>query len=67
MTSCSRLWFVIHHASLSDAGKSQSRQKFTSCDVLVIVATSAFGLSVDFPDITSVTIYGCPADGLVYM
>ena len=52
---------------MSDAGKYQKQEKFTSCDVLVIVATSAFGLVVDVPDIKSVIIYGCPADGLVYM
>ena len=55
---------------MSDAGKSQRQEKFTSCvscDVRLIVATSAFGLAVDVPDIKSVIIYGFSADGLVYM
>ena len=52
---------------MSDAEKSQKQEKFTSCDVLVIVATNAFGLAVHVPDIKSVIIYGCPADGLVYL
>ena len=46
LEKCCRNWFVIYHASMSDVGSHRSRNSLH-----VIVATSAFGLAVDVPDI----------------
>ena len=61
-----RCWFGIYHASMSEAGKSANQERFKQGHMCVMIATSAFGLGVDVSDITSVILYGCPLDGLMY-
>ena len=67
MTSfAKRHWFGVYHASMSDDGKARNQHAFKFGQMRVIIATSAFGLGVNVPDISSVLLYGCPADGLMY-
>ena len=51
---------------MSDDGKARNQHAFKFVQTRVVIATSAFGLGVDVPDISSVLLYGCPADALTY-
>ena len=51
---------------MTEAGKSANQERLKQGHMCVMIATSAFGLGVDVSDITSVILYGCPLDGLMY-
>ena len=52
-----------YHATMTDAGRTQHYEYFKNGKEKVMVATSAFGLGVDIPDIKEVLIYGTPHTG----
>ena len=52
---------VIYHAGLSKEVRLIAQDKFLKGEVDIIVATSAFGMGIDKPDIRRVIHYGVPA------
>lgn len=52
-----------YHATMTDKGRTQHYEYFKNGRGKVMVATSAFGLGVDIPDIKEVVIYGTPHTG----
>ncbi|XP_066294524.1 ATP-dependent DNA helicase RecQ-like [Branchiostoma lanceolatum] len=48
------------HGSMSPDLKAKVLQRFKDSEVRVVVATVAFGMGIDIPDISCVTIYGLP-------
>ena len=50
--SCNkRHWFGIYHESMSEGGKAVNQHKFKCGEICIIIASSAFGLGVDIPDV----------------
>ncbi len=49
-----------YHAGLSDAERSQNQRRFIRDDVQVIVATVAFGMGINKPDVRFVIHYNLP-------
>lgn len=69
--ACQRMWerltdegisCALYHGGLSKQDKEQSHQRFMSGEVAVVVATVAFGMGIDKPDIRNVVNYGVPTD-----
>uniref|UniRef100_A0ACD5Y541 Uncharacterized protein n=2 Tax=Avena sativa TaxID=4498 RepID=A0ACD5Y541_AVESA len=50
----------IYHGKLGNKAREESHRSFVRDEVLVMVATIAFGMGIDKPDIRSVIHYGCP-------
>jgi ATP-dependent DNA helicase RecQ len=55
-----------YHGRLPDAGRRRIQEGFASRDLRVVVATSAFGMGVDFPDIRQVIHVGYPGSVEAY-
>ena len=52
----------IYHAALSKAEKQETHDNFLKNKLNVIIATIAFGMGIDKPDIRTVIIYGASMD-----
>ena len=52
---------LIYHGKLDNDLKKESYQKFKDNEVNIIIATNAFGMGIDIPDIRMVIIYGMPS------
>ena len=55
-----------YHGRLPDAGRRRIQEGFASRDLRVVVATSAFGMGVDFPDVRQVIHLGYPGSVEAY-
>ena len=55
--SCAR-----YHGGMNKQDKLSAHEQFMNGDVLVVVATVAFGMGIDKPDIRNVVNYGVPTD-----
>ncbi|TMC70078.1 MAG: ATP-dependent DNA helicase RecQ [Chloroflexi bacterium] len=55
-----------YHGRLPDAGRRRIQEGFASRDLRVVVATSAFGMGVDFPDVRQVIHLGFPGSVEAY-
>ena len=55
-----------YHGRLPDASRRRIQEGFASRDLRVVVATSAFGMGVDFPDIRQVIHVGFPGSVEAY-
>ncbi len=53
---------VAYHAGLTAAARQQAQQRFVSGTVPVIVATNAFGMGINKPDVRFVVHFGMPRD-----
>ncbi|XP_074659227.1 bifunctional 3'-5' exonuclease/ATP-dependent helicase WRN-like [Tubulanus polymorphus] len=53
---------VMYHAGLPLATRKESHRKFVNDEVQVIVATVAFGMGIDKPDVRKIIHYGAPKD-----
>ncbi|CAL1547093.1 unnamed protein product, partial [Lymnaea stagnalis] len=51
-----------YHASLSLAARKKAHHQFLNDQIQVIVATVAFGMGIDKPDVRKVIHYGAPKD-----
>ncbi|XP_019644213.1 PREDICTED: uncharacterized protein LOC109485208 [Branchiostoma belcheri] len=51
---------VYFHSAMSLDLKAKVLRRFKSGEVRVVVATVAFGMGIDIPDISCVTVYGLP-------
>lgn len=51
---------VAYHAGLSDSTRSENQRRFIRDDAPVIVATVAFGMGIDKPDVRQVIHYDLP-------
>ncbi|MEO6808427.1 MAG: RecQ family ATP-dependent DNA helicase [Isosphaeraceae bacterium] len=51
---------VVYHAGLGRDDRSEAQERFMSDDAEVVVATNAFGMGVDKPDIRLVVHYNMP-------
>nr|XP_022305498.1 Werner syndrome ATP-dependent helicase-like isoform X1 [Crassostrea virginica] len=51
-----------YHAGLSQADRNQAHRQFVNDQVQVIIATVAFGMGIDKPDVRKVIHYGAPKD-----
>jgi len=52
---------VRYHAGLTNGERSQARERFISGAPLVVVATNAFGMGIDRPDVRLVVHYNMPS------
>ncbi|TVU22827.1 hypothetical protein EJB05_32547, partial [Eragrostis curvula] len=50
----------LYHGQLDSKAREQAHRSFIRDEVLVMVATIAFGMGIDKPDIRCVIHYGCP-------
>uniref|UniRef100_A0A0D9X300 ATP-dependent DNA helicase n=1 Tax=Leersia perrieri TaxID=77586 RepID=A0A0D9X300_9ORYZ len=50
----------IYHGRMGNKAREESHRSFVRDEVLVMVATIAFGMGIDKPDIRCVIHYGCP-------
>ncbi|KAF9595359.1 hypothetical protein IFM89_000277 [Coptis chinensis] len=50
----------IYHGQMSGKDREESHRSFIRDEVHVMVATVAFGMGIDKPNIRCVTHYGCP-------
>ena len=55
-----------YHGRLPDTGRRRIQEGFASRDLRVVVATSAFGMGVDFPDVRQVIHLGYPGSVEAY-
>lgn len=53
---------AMYHAGMNPIARKESHTKFVHDKVLVIVATVAFGMGIDKPDVRRVIHYGAPKD-----
>ncbi|MEN8374491.1 MAG: RecQ family ATP-dependent DNA helicase [Gemmatimonadota bacterium] len=51
---------VAYHAGVSDAERARLQRRFLGGDARVVVATSAFGMGIDRPDVRAVVHYDMP-------
>ena len=51
---------VVYHAGMSSQAKQQAYTDFLHCKVRILIATSAFGMGIDIPDIETVIHLGFP-------
>jgi ATP-dependent DNA helicase RecQ len=58
---------VAYHAGLSRRRREEVQQAFFADEVKVVVATSAFGMGIDKPDVRSVVHAGAPASVDTYV
>jgi len=57
---------VAYHAGMEDAGRARAQEAFMSGQAQMIVATNAFGMGIDKPDIRFVTHYQMPGSMEAY-
>ncbi|KAJ6383235.1 hypothetical protein OIU76_000021 [Salix suchowensis] len=50
----------IYHGQMSSKAREESHRSFIKDELLVMVATIAFGMGIDKPNIRQVIHYGCP-------
>lgn len=50
----------IYHGQMGSRDREESHRSFIRDEVLVMVATIAFGMGIDKPDVRCVIHYGCP-------
>ncbi|XP_031497225.1 uncharacterized protein LOC116262218 isoform X2 [Nymphaea colorata] len=50
----------LYHGQMSSKSREKSHRSFVRDDLIVMVATIAFGMGIDKPDIRCVIHYGCP-------
>lgn len=50
----------IYHGQMSSKAREESHRSFVRDELLVMVATIAFGMGIDKPNIRQVIHYGCP-------
>jgi superfamily II DNA helicase RecQ len=50
-----------YHAGMSDYIRSKTQDDFLASDKMIVVATIAFGMGIDKPDIRSIIHYGIPS------
>jgi superfamily II DNA helicase RecQ len=66
------MWNVLnesgkHLSCINEQRRESLKSTMIKCEeIRIMIASSAFGLEVDVPDVTFVMSYGCPADGLMY-
>lgn len=53
---------AYYHGGMAKTDKEESHARFTSGDIMVIVATISFGMGIDKSDIRHVINYGVPSD-----
>ena len=53
---------ACYHGGMLKTDKENSHERFTSGDIMVIVATISFGMGIDKSDIRHVINYGVPSD-----
>jgi len=53
---------VMYHAGLSQQRRKEAHKSFVHDEVQVVVATIAFGMGIDKPDVRSVIHWGAPRD-----
>ncbi len=57
-----RISILPYHADLDDETRKQNQEAFINSDIQVIVATIAFGMGIDKPDVRFVLHAGLPKD-----
>ncbi|OGS69934.1 MAG: hypothetical protein A3F91_08400 [Flavobacteria bacterium RIFCSPLOWO2_12_FULL_35_11] len=53
---------LAYHANMNRDDRTNVQQKFTDGEINCIVATIAFGMGIDNPQIRLIVHYGCPSD-----
>jgi RecQ family ATP-dependent DNA helicase len=59
-SACSGITAAAYHAGLSTVTRKETHHQFLTGQLTVVVATSAFGMGIDKPDIRRVIHYGPP-------
>lgn len=52
----------VYHAGMTAAARKLAHENFAKDKVKVIIATIAFGMGIDKPDVRNVIHYGAPKD-----
>ncbi len=53
---------VIYHGGLGKNERNENQQKFVSDEVKIVIATNAFGMGIDKPDIRYIIHFNLPGD-----
>lgn len=53
---------VIYHGGLGKKERNENQQKFISDEVKIVIATNAFGMGIDKPDIRYIIHFNLPGD-----